>query len=32
VLWNAFKKIAADYTESDRQWLFHDTAAKAYRL
>ena len=32
VLWNAFKKIAADYTESDRQWLFHDTATKAYRL
>lgn len=32
VLWNAFKKIAADYSEADRQWLFHDTAAHAYRI
>ncbi|MEM7078201.1 MAG: amidohydrolase family protein [Pseudomonadota bacterium] len=32
VLWNAFKKIAADYAVADRQWLFHDAAAAAYRL
>jgi predicted TIM-barrel fold metal-dependent hydrolase len=32
VLWNAFKKIGAGYTEADRQCLFHDAAAAAYRL
>ena len=32
VLWNAFKKIAADYTEDDRQWLFHDSAVNAYKV
>lgn len=32
VLWNAFKKIAADYTEADRDWLFRRSAATAYRL
>ena len=32
VLWNAFKKIASGFSDSDKQWLFHDTAAKAYRL
>ena len=32
VLWNAFKKIAAQATDEDRRWLFHDTAATAYRL
>ncbi len=32
VLWNAFKKIAADASESDKNALFHDTAARAYRL
>ena len=32
VLWNAFKKIGADYPESDQQWLFHDSATTAYRL
>ena len=32
VLWNAFKKIAADYSEADKQWLFHDAAATAYRI
>ncbi len=31
-LWNAFKKIAADASESDKNALFHDTAARAYRL
>lgn len=32
VLFNAFKKIAADCSASDRQKLFHDTAARVYRL
>jgi predicted TIM-barrel fold metal-dependent hydrolase len=32
VLWNAFKRIAADYSEADKRNLFHDTAARAYRL
>jgi L-fuconolactonase len=31
-LWNAFKKIAAPYTEAERRDLFHDTAARTYRL
>ena len=32
VLWNAFKKIAADLSQADQQLLFHDTAVKAYQL
>ena len=32
VLWNAFKKIAAELTNAEKDWLFHDTAVKAYRL
>lgn len=32
VLWNAFKKIAADFSAADKARLFHDTAAEAYRL
>ena len=32
VLWNAFKKMTADFSDADKQWLFHDSAAKAYRL
>jgi L-fuconolactonase len=32
VLWNAFKLITADYSDDDKRWLFHDTAATAYRL
>ena len=32
VLWNAFKKIAADLSEAERADLFHDTAARTYRL
>ncbi len=31
-LWNAAKKIAAPYTDAERRDLFHDTAARAYRL
>ncbi|MFM8354918.1 MAG: amidohydrolase family protein [Gammaproteobacteria bacterium] len=32
VLWNAFKKLVADASAREKQWLFHDTAARAYRL
>lgn len=32
VLWNAFKKIAAGCSESEKAALFHDTAARVYRL
>jgi L-fuconolactonase len=31
-LWNAFKKIAAPYTDAERRNLLHDTAARTYRL
>ncbi|MFU8816230.1 MAG: amidohydrolase family protein [Pseudomonadales bacterium] len=32
VLWNAFKKMVADASATEKQWLFHDAACKAYRL
>ena len=32
VLWNAFKRIAADASRSEKAALFHDTAARIYRL
>jgi predicted TIM-barrel fold metal-dependent hydrolase len=32
VLWNAFKRITRDYSASEKAWLYHGTAAKAYRL
>ena len=32
VLWNAFKRIAADYSPAEKADLFHDTAARAYRI
>ena len=32
VLWNAFKRIATGYTPDEKRDLFHDTAARAYRL
>jgi len=32
VLYNAFKKIAADYSADDQDLLFHDTAVRVYRL
>ncbi|MCB1744669.1 MAG: amidohydrolase family protein [Gammaproteobacteria bacterium] len=32
VLWNAFKRIAARYSADEKRELFHDTAARAYRL
>jgi L-fuconolactonase len=32
VLWNAFKRIAADCSPEEKRDLFHNTAARAYRL
>ncbi|MGE0861080.1 MAG: amidohydrolase [Gammaproteobacteria bacterium] len=32
VLWNAFKRLAAGASEADKRALFHDTAARVYRL
>ena len=32
VVWNAFKRITANYSESERAALFHDTATRMYRL
>jgi len=31
VLWNALAKLARDFSDADNDWLFHDTAGKAYR-
>jgi predicted TIM-barrel fold metal-dependent hydrolase len=32
VLWNAFKRLAARFSPADKAALFHDTAARVYRL
>lgn len=32
VLWNAFKRIASAYSADEKRDLFHNTAARAYRL
>ena len=32
VLWNAFKRLAHDFSPSEQASLFHDTAARVYRL
>ncbi len=32
VLWNAFKKLTADYSDSEKHALFYGTAARVYRL
>jgi L-fuconolactonase len=32
VLWNSFKRLAAGYSATERAALFHDTAARVYRL
>jgi len=32
VIWNAFKRVTADYSTDERAWLFHRAAQKAYRL
>ena len=32
VLWNSFKRLVADFSESEKDALFHDTAARVYGL
>ncbi len=32
VVWNAFKRLAAGASEQDKRLLFHDTAARVYRI
>lgn len=32
ILWNAFKRISSGYSMEERAALFHDTAARIYRL
>ena len=32
VLWNAFKKLVADFSEDEKEALFHGTATRFYRL
>jgi predicted TIM-barrel fold metal-dependent hydrolase len=32
VLWNSFKRLTAGYSKHDKARLFHDTAARVYRL
>ena len=32
VLWNAFKRVTESFSATDRAALFHDTAARVYRL
>jgi predicted TIM-barrel fold metal-dependent hydrolase len=31
-LWNAFKRLTENYSTAERAALFHDTAARAYRI
>jgi predicted TIM-barrel fold metal-dependent hydrolase len=32
VIWNAFKRITQGYSSNERAALFHDTAARLYRV
>ncbi len=32
VLWNSFKRLSAGFSDSEKDALFHDTAARTYRL
>ncbi len=32
IQWNAFKRLTQDYSPAERSALFHDTAARVYRL
>jgi predicted TIM-barrel fold metal-dependent hydrolase len=32
VLWNSFKRLSAGYSANEKAALFHDTAARVYRL
>jgi predicted TIM-barrel fold metal-dependent hydrolase len=32
VMYNAFKRLSKGYTAAERQAMFHDTAARVYRI
>jgi len=32
VLWNAYKRVAADFSPTEKAALFHDTAVRVYRI
>ncbi|MEE2914727.1 MAG: amidohydrolase family protein [Pseudomonadota bacterium] len=32
VLWNAFKKLTADFSDDEKNAMFHDTASQIYRI
>ena len=32
VLWNSFKRLTANYSADEKAQLFHDTAARVYRV
>ena len=32
VLWNAFKKLTADFTDDEKNAMFHDTASQIYKI
>ena len=32
VMWNAFKRFSKGYSATERAAMFHDTAAKIYRI
>lgn len=32
VLWNSFKRLTAHYSDGEKRQLYHDTAARVYRL
>jgi predicted TIM-barrel fold metal-dependent hydrolase len=32
VMWNAFKRLASGFSADDKRALFHDTAARVYRI
>ncbi|GIT02637.1 MAG: hypothetical protein CM1200mP27_12620 [Chloroflexota bacterium] len=31
-IWNSFKRMTQGFSSTEKTWLFHDTAAKAYRF
>jgi predicted TIM-barrel fold metal-dependent hydrolase len=32
VLWNSFKRVVQGFSADEKAWLFHDAAARAYRI
>ena len=32
VLWNAFKKLTADFSDDEKNAMFHDTASQIYKI